>query len=253
MRGETIAPNVKIAWNNLLILKTFCPSVKRTVHHVYCKCKCEPGWTEDSASVSTSPLMQIVMLALMESIRGTLRTASLKLQSVLVSQTAQVWIIALNAFTVHASGGRTCSRLFFHLNCLRLCLSCLWGNNIVFLSIFSFTRFPHRPSGCTFSPVLSFFMSLSPSPSVSLAVFLPVSPYALRSTTQQPLNYSHQTTLCIFCAVPLHSSRIFPVSLFVCVCVRAVCTLSRTCTLAYVILHPFWFFCLPWWKLATRV
>lgn len=72
------------------------------VHRVDRKCKCKSGWTEDFASVSTSPLMQTVMLALVESIRGTLRTASLKLQSVLASETAQVWIITLNAFTVHA-------------------------------------------------------------------------------------------------------------------------------------------------------
>lgn len=76
--------------------------------------------------------MQIVMLVLVESIRRTLCTSCLKLKSVLVSEVAQVWIITLPAFTVHAHGERTCSLLFcllmlslpFCLS-LSLCPSCL--------------------------------------------------------------------------------------------------------------------------------
>lgn len=154
--------------------------------------------------------MQMVMLALVESIRGTLRTAGWKLQSVLASETAQAWIITSNAFTVHASG-RTCSLLFFHLNCLPLCLRRLRGNDAVggfFLPTFYFARFPRCPLFLLYT-FFVFLFPLSSSSSVCLSACL--SPYTLRSTTQQPLNYSYQTTLCIFLAVPLHSSRmLFP-------------------------------------------
>lgn len=120
--------------------------------------------------------MQMVMLALVESIRGTLRTAGWKLQSVLASETAQAWIITSNAFTVHASG-RTCSLLFFHLNCLPLCLRRLRGNDAVggfFLPTFYFARFPTLPVVlvvhflCFFIPSLLFLLRLSVCLSVSL-------------------------------------------------------------------------------------
>ena len=51
--------------------------------------------------------MQIVMLVLVESIRRTLCTGSLKLESVLVSEAVGVWIITLPVFTVCAHGERT--------------------------------------------------------------------------------------------------------------------------------------------------
>lgn len=59
-------------------------------------------------SVSSSPLMQMVMLVLVESIRRTLCTGSWKLESVLASEAAQVWIITPAAFIVHAcrKGGK---------------------------------------------------------------------------------------------------------------------------------------------------
>lgn len=96
---------------------------------IYCRyiCKCKPGSTavDGFVSVSKSPLMQIVMLVLVESIRRTLCTGSLKLKSVLVSEAARVWIITSPVFTVHARGERTCSLLFYHLISLSLCLSLL--------------------------------------------------------------------------------------------------------------------------------
>lgn len=97
-----------------------------------------------------------------------------------------------------------------------LCLCRLRGNDAVsgsFLPSLYFAHFPCCPSflSCTFlvpvffliPPPLSLLFLLPPS--VHLSAIL--SPDTLRSTTQQPLNYSHQTTLCIFLAVPLHSSR----------------------------------------------
>lgn len=135
-----------------------------------------------------------------------------------------------------------------------LCLLRLRGNDAVsgfFLPTLYFAHFPCCPSFllCTFFVSVFFFIPSLPFllPSVRLSAIL--SPCTLRSTTQQPLNYSHQTTLCIFLAVPLHSSRMlpppsspspFPVSLLACAHTRA-CTLSCTCSLAYVILHPFGF------------
>ena len=94
----------------------------------FLRCKCKPGSLSSGfffVSVSKSPLMQIVMLVLVESIRRTLCTGSLKLKSVLVSEAAQVWIITSPAFTVHARGERTCSLLFYHLVSLSLSPSCL--------------------------------------------------------------------------------------------------------------------------------
>lgn len=77
-----------------------------------------------------------------------------------------------------------------------------------FSPLFISLTFPAaRPSCCALSLFLFFFYSLSPFPPPSVRLSAILSPYTLRSTTQQPLNYSHQTTLCIFLAVPLHSSR----------------------------------------------
>lgn len=183
------------------------------------------------------------MLVLVESIRRTLCTGSLKLKSALVSETAQVWIITSPAFT--CSWGKDEQPFVPHLSLslylilplftsclceiiiesivlpLHSCLVsfCLSGLFLFFLqSSFFFTFFP-------FSHLFALFSLLFPS----LSLIPP--PYALRSNTQQPLNYSHQTTLCIFCAVPLHPSRIFPcltwLSLSACVCVCLfVCMLS---------------------------
>lgn len=176
------------------------------------------------------------MLVLVESIRRTLCTSCLKLKSVLVSEVAQVWIITLPAFTVLAHGEGTCSPLFCLLQAfpprlpsplsLPPCfpLACLIGDSTV-CSSSSFC--PVRLCFCLqvhalvlphFPFPLFIFLNIPPFPKLSL---FSVSPHALRSTTQQPLNYSHQTTLCIFCAVPLHPSRIFPVShgrLCACLC-----------------------------------
>lgn len=132
-----------------------------------------------------------------------------------------------------------------------LCLLRLRGNDAVsgfFLPTFYFAHFPCCPSFLLYTVFVSFFYSLSPLPPPSVRPSAILSPNALRSTTQQPLNYSRQTTLCIFLAVPLHSARMLssllspssPVSLLPCVHTRA-CTLSCTCSLAYVILHPFGF------------
>lgn len=78
--------------------------------------------------------------------------------------------------------------------------------------------------------MLSILPSLN-SASSFLYLWLSVSPRALRSAAQQLLNYSQPTTLCIFCAVPLHPSRIFPVSRGlsspVCSCVPCNCTSTR--------------------------
>ncbi len=96
---------------------------------IYCIyiCFCKPGFSavDGFVSVSKSPLMQIVMLVLVESMRRTLCTGSLKLKSVLVSEAARAWIITSPAFTVHARGERTCSLLFYHLISLSLSLSSL--------------------------------------------------------------------------------------------------------------------------------
>lgn len=111
---------------------------------------------------------------------------------------------------------------------------------------FSFLHSP--PFSLSFYTLSSFSLSPSLPPSVS--------PDALRSTTQQPLNYSHQTTLCIFCAVPLHPSRIFPVShgclcsfvyvsVSACVCAHAgmlSCACTSVCAPAYVSLLLFLIF-----------
>lgn len=148
-----------------------------------------------------------------------------------------------------------------------LCLCRLRGNDAVsgsFLPSLCIAHFPCCPSFllCTFF-VSVFFLIPSPlsllfllPPSVRLSAIL--SPYTLRSTTQQPLNYSHQTTLCIFLAVPLHSSRMLsPLPAPPSHCWR-VCTLVRARSAAHVPL-PMWScirldFCrLPWWKLAARV
>lgn len=84
-----------------------------------------------------------------------------------------------------------------------------------------------------------------------------ISPHALGSTAQQPLNYSHQTTLCIFCSFPLHPSRVFAVScgrlcqcmgvlVFACLSVKHECTeayptcvFSSVCAPVHVSLHLF--------------
>lgn len=155
--------------------------------------------------------MQIVMLVLVESIRRTLCTGSLKLQSVLVSEAARVWIITSSALTVRTRGERTSSLLFYCL-ILSLALSfpflSLWG--VILQSTVLFYSFFYSVSSvfCLSKFIRSYF-SFSPPFLVSFYILfsfshiLSVYPHALRSTTQQPLNYSHQTTLCIFFAVPL--------------------------------------------------
>lgn len=74
-------------------------------------------------SVWQSPLLQIVMLVLVESIRRTLCTGSLNLKSVLVSEAARVWIITSLAFTVYTRGD--CQRSLFPTHCLPLFPPCL--------------------------------------------------------------------------------------------------------------------------------
>lgn len=137
-------------------------------------------------SVRKSPLMQIVMLVLVESIRRTLCTSCLKLKSVLVSEVAQVWIITLPAFTVHAHGERTCSLLFCLLMlslpfCLSLSLCvplvCLMGDSIVFSSsCFSYTCFCLFPSPSLLLLLFPFplfiFSNIPPFPKLSLILSL---------------------------------------------------------------------------------
>ena len=114
--------------------------------------------------------------------------------------------------------------------------------------LLSTSMFPLTPL-CFFSRFHS-LLALSSLTTLStyFSYSLSLSPHALRSTTQQPLNYSHQTTLCISCAVPLHPPRIFPVSHgclreWMCVCVCAcgcaqlrvyICMCSRLCVSASI-------------------
>lgn len=126
--------------------------------------------------------MQIVMLVLVESIRRTLCTSCLKLKSVLVSEVAQVWIITLPAFTVHAHGERTCSLLFCLLMlslpfCLSLSLCvplvCLMGDSIVFSSYTCFFLFPSPSLLLLLFPFLLFiFSNIPPFPKLSLILSL---------------------------------------------------------------------------------
>lgn len=129
--------------------------------------------------------------------------------------------------------GKGCAAFCSTISSPSLCILSLWGVITQFavlptvscLSILSgWAFFPSFPQIHSLF-VLLFLFKHFPS---FLYLSLSVSPHALRSTTQQPLNYSQQTTLCIFCTVPLHPSRIFPAShgclsmcVHVCVCVCA--------------------------------
>lgn len=179
------------------------------------------------------------MLALVESIRGTLRTAGWKLQSVLASETAQVWIITLNAFTVHASG-RTCSLLFFHLNCLRLCLRRLRGNDAVggfLLPTFYFARLRRCPLFvlCTFFASVFVFSLFPLHLSVCLSVSLSVSLHSeVHDTATSKLFTSDHSLHLPCCSAPFVQNVVFsphPLSH----CWRA-CTCVRARSAAHVLL-----------------
>lgn len=146
---------------------------------------CQPVSTaaDGFVSVSKSPLMQIVMLVLVESIRRTLCTGSLKLKSILVSEAARVWIITSLAFTDHACGERTCSLLFYHLLSLSLFLFfplVSQRDNTHSLQFFLSPLFSLSLICLCFClpkliPFLHFFLSFSPFLSLSLCLLFYVS------------------------------------------------------------------------------
>ena len=137
-----------------------------------------------------------------------------------MSEVAQTWIITSPAYAGDAHGERTCSLLFYHLLTFftsRRGIATFAGLSPAFYLFLSYFRF------CS-----SRFPSFYTHSFFSLPLALSVSLRALRSTAQQPLNYSHQTTLCIFCAVLLHPSRILPVSR------GCLCTRARVCARPYL-------------------
>lgn len=170
--------------------------------------------------------MQTVMLVLVESIKRTLWTGSLRIKSVLLSEVAQVWIITSPAFASDTHGGKDVQ----HVPPLPPLLS-LWGleGSLQFFLLSS--------------PVFMFNFLAPPTTTTTTILFilpafslLSVSPRAFRSAAQLLLNNSQPTTLCIFCAVPLHPSiqnhSCLTWLVFACLSVCAPCNCASTTSCA---------------------